>query len=910
MRTHRIPCIIGLIFCSLWFLSAGISTAGQRVARQGPSALQYQKSIDCSLPMDQTQEYVPGELIIKWRSSANGELIKAARKQTPHKVLRRFPLTGAQHWRLGSGMTVEQALNLLRLPPFASEIEYAQPNYIYTVDAIPDDPLRGEQWAFHNVGQTNGNPDADVDALEAWQVERGSESVVVAVIDSGIDYTHEDLAANIWTNPGEIPDNGVDDDGNGYVDDIHGWDFVNNDNDPMDDYDHGTPVAGIIGAVGNNGEGVAGVCWKVSLMPLKAINDRGSGSDATYIAAIVYAAQKGVIITNSSWGRESRYSKALEQAIASSGGLFVTSAGNSSTSQKHYPAAYSLSNIISVAATCICDNLACFSNWSPTWVDLAAPGVDVLTTQIQGGYRLFSGTSASAPFVSGTAALLLAQNPGQSVAQLKSRIMATVDILPSLAGTSVAGGRLNIRQAVGAGELPQDSIPPAVVPDLSVEPSSTTPESFVVKWTASGNDDNVGKAYVYDLRYSTVGPVSGENWATASLVQGEPIPREAGIEETLLFDNLQSETTYYLALKVLDEAGNGSIVSNCIVETTTDLGPWDIQIVDSSPSMGTYVGMDLDLAGVPAVAYDDSDQGIIKYARWASDYWNIETVALGGPGISLCHHPFTGAPTISHGWDRLLFVGKAAFTWQQEIVDRRCNKSEVTSLAYSPTSQPCISYRYIPAVNSYDKKGMLKLARREGQQWIVEIVDPDAGARYSSLAFAPNGYPFIAYSDDLDGDNTLDALKLAHWSGTAWVIETIESGGVGYGVFASLAFDPTTGFPSVVHRGGNPSVVHFLRWDGATWIREIFDEATQYTFGCDLVYSIDGTAYVAYGADGNMTIAKRNPAMGVWSIESVDTAESYPFLITILLDKDGIPMIAYGGAESTLRVAKRDSAWE
>ncbi|MFW6158877.1 MAG: S8 family peptidase, partial [Planctomycetota bacterium] len=296
---------------------------------------------------------------------------------------------------LAEGVSVHDALDYYG---DRSDVIYAEPNYRIRISApvVPDDPMFSSLWGLHNTGQTGGTPDADVDAPEVWGMTTGDSSVVVAVIDTGIDYTHADLAANMWVNPGEIAGNGMDDDGNGYVDDVHGWDFRNNDNDPMDDNSHGTHVAGIIGAVGDNGLGVVGVNWDVQLMALKFLDTDGEGFISDAIDAIDYATMMktdygvDVVVANNSWGGEG-FSSSLRDAIEASRQadiVFVAAAGNNSQDNDvtpNYPASYDLDNIIGAAATNHRDELASFSNYGETSVDLAAPGVSIRST-VPGGY--------------------------------------------------------------------------------------------------------------------------------------------------------------------------------------------------------------------------------------------------------------------------------------------------------------------------------------------------------------------------------------------------------------------------------------------------------------------------------------------------------------------------------------------
>jgi subtilisin family serine protease len=428
-----------------------------------------------SLRQETRPQFVPGEVLVKFGVGITDQTMAQALSAVQAQAIERFEEVRVTRLRLGEGVDVEEAVQ--RLGQLA-QVEYAEPNYIYhtmeVTQQLPNDSRFGELWGMDNTGQTGGTPDADIDAPEAWQIQTGDKTVLVAVIDTGVDYTHPDLAANVWTNPDEIPDNGFDDDDNGYVDDVRGWDFANNDNDPMDDNLHGTHVAGTIGAVGNNGLGVAGVNWEVSIMPLKFLDANGSGSTADAIKAVLYAANNGARILSNSWGGGG-FSQALLDAIEvanSKGALFVAAAGNEGNNNDqvpNYPSNYDTENVVAVAATDHEDGLADFggggggggdgcgctmavagvgSNYGPTTVDLGAPGENILSTVPGNAYRSLSGTSMATPHVSGVAALLLAQAPGLSVTELKSKLLDSVDPLPSLQGKMVTGGRLNAAKAL------------------------------------------------------------------------------------------------------------------------------------------------------------------------------------------------------------------------------------------------------------------------------------------------------------------------------------------------------------------------------------------------------------------------------------------------------------------------------
>jgi hypothetical protein len=390
----------------------------------------------------------------------------------------------------------------------------------------------------------------------------------VAVIDSGIDYTHPDLAANMYTNPGEIPDNGVDDDRNGFVDDVRGWDFRDNDNDPMDNRGHGTHVAGTIGAVGNNGIGVTGVAWEVTLVPLRFIGRDGLGTSAGAIEAIDYAIGAGVDIINASWGTP-LFSQPLLESIteaSDAGILFVTSAGNAGIDADvipHYPSGFDVPAIVAVAATDHNDSLASFSNYGALTVDLAAPGVSTLSTFPFDDYGRLSGTSMASPHVAGTAALVLAVAPGLDALSLKDNLLASVDAIPDLAGRLVSGGRLNAFRALSS----RETVPPGACTDLAV--SSPGSFSLVLTWTATGDDGDSGTASRYDIRYST-SPFDESGFASAVRVERPPRPLAAGSRQSLEIRGLASRTTYYFALQAIDDWGNAGPMSALASGTTLD----------------------------------------------------------------------------------------------------------------------------------------------------------------------------------------------------------------------------------------------------------------------------------------------------------------------------------------------------
>ena len=328
-------------------------------------------------------------------------------------------------------------------------VAMVQPNAKIQAAGIPNDPSFSKLYGLNNTGQTGGKFDADIDATEAWDTQTGTGRTIVAILDTGVDYNHPDLRDNIWTNTGEVAGNGIDDDHNGFIDDVHGYNFVTLTGDPMDDNGHGTHVAGTIGAVGDNGIGVAGVNWHTRLMALKFLDSTGSGYLADAIAALDYAVQMGARISNNSWGGGG-YEATLGQALARAtvgGHIFVAAAGNSSSNNDvtaAYPANYNSPNVVSVAAVDQNGVLASFSNYGPTSVDIAAPGVNIYSTLPGGTYGSYSGTSMATPHVTGALSLYLDAHPGASATEALSALYQSADSLTSLQNRVAGGRRLNV----------------------------------------------------------------------------------------------------------------------------------------------------------------------------------------------------------------------------------------------------------------------------------------------------------------------------------------------------------------------------------------------------------------------------------------------------------------------------------
>ncbi len=491
-----------------------------------------------SLPVLQIDpdDYSPTNLLVRFRDEA-GFRVEAAQSVQDRAILgatrigRTLGLVpGLREIQLTPGVGLEAALAAYRAHP---QVLYAEPDYRVRIATTPNDPRAGEMWPLENTGQTGGTADVDVDAYRAWDVTTGSGDTLLAVIDTGIDYTHPDLADNIWVNPGEIPGDGIDNDGNGYVDDVHGYDFANDDGDPMDDQGHGTHVAGTIGAVGDNSLGVVGLNWDVQIMALKFLKGDGTGDSSDAIEAIRYAVANGAVISNNSWGGAG-YSQAMFDAIAEArdaGHLFVAAAGNGNEygigqdndATGFYPAGYDLDNVLAVAATDHNDDLAGFSNYGATTVDLAAPGVDILSTLVGGGYGKYSGTSMATPHVTGVAALVHDLHPDWSAPQLITQLLGTVEPVPTLYGVTVTGGRLNAAAAVGNPE--------------PVTPPATSSLPVLAEFSAGQSSPLQPRVGDWDLdngRWTTA-PVAEDHdlIAVSTLNPGEPLPANVDIQATI-----------------------------------------------------------------------------------------------------------------------------------------------------------------------------------------------------------------------------------------------------------------------------------------------------------------------------------------------------------------------------------------
>ncbi|HQU82419.1 MAG TPA: S8 family serine peptidase [Pyrinomonadaceae bacterium] len=462
----------------------------------------------------QNKNFVDGEVLVKFKSKTSASAIMNANNRFGASLIETL---GDLNWvrvRLPNSLTVENAVAEYKN---LDEVAAVQPNFYYHLLATPNDPQ------FTATGMWGLNK---ISAPTAWDFSTGSSTVVVADIDTGLRYTHDDIAANAWTNSGEILNNGVDDDGNGFVDDYYGWDFFYNDSNPIDDAGgHGTHTGGTIGAVGNNLIGVTGVNWNVKIMPIKIYSPLGTDStSAMLVNAYNYVRMmklRGVNIrvTNNSYGgcgEACGYDQATKDALDAMGNagiLNVFAAGNDNVNIENtpsYPASYTSPSVLSVASSTSTDARSSFSNYGTISVDLAAPGSSVLSTYASSNtsYATLSGTSMATPHVTGAAALLSAYNPNLSVASLKATLMNTVDPLTNWTSFVKTGGRLNVARA-----LQNQTVCTFTSPD-SAKTVSTSGGSFSMSIKAAQNCDYEAKSSVSWIQISNTAPLSGNGTVT------------------------------------------------------------------------------------------------------------------------------------------------------------------------------------------------------------------------------------------------------------------------------------------------------------------------------------------------------------------------------------------------------------
>ncbi|MFM7187136.1 MAG: S8 family serine peptidase [Armatimonadota bacterium] len=563
-------------------------------------------------------QYDPNTLLVQFRTDASDDAKNSCCRKVGLGAIDKYKIVdGLALIHVASGDPVAAMAVIVADPT----VIRAGLNYIVTTQIIPNDPLFGSTWGMNNTAsQLN-----DIDAPQAWDLYTGDPNYRVAVIDTGIDFNHPDLQGNIWSNPGEIANDGIDNDGNGYIDDVRGWNFVTNTNNPQDGNGHGTHVSGTIAAKGNNGIGVAGVAWNAKIVPLKFLSDTGSGTTANAIKAIDYCTSTGIKLSNNSWGG-GLFDSILLQAITNAGAadhLFIAAAGNSALNidvSPSYPASYNLSNMVNVASTTNTGTLSNFSNFGVGTVPVGAPGSNVFSTwpialTVLGqpnGYNSISGTSMATPHVTGLAALLRGKMPGWTASQVRSAILGSTKPLASLAGKVSREGIISAYNALAATNV--EAIPPTVTAVRTPATANAAGWNNANVTVAITGTDNVGGSGVRDIRYTL-------NAGTTITVPGAT----TNVAHTT--DGIAT-----IAYWATDNSNNASAVGSMTVRVdktapvttiTATPGATSTSVVVSgtdatSGLAGTFYSVD----GAPAVAYSGPitlDNGVHTVTAYSTD---------------------------------------------------------------------------------------------------------------------------------------------------------------------------------------------------------------------------------------------------------------------------------------------------
>lgn len=694
-----------------------------------------------------TGKSVPNEVLIKIRANASANDVDGLAKALDADQSQRLA-------KLGSGTLMRlrsRSKNTAALEKALAHnphVEFVEPNHILSLAAEPNDPAYSTLWGLENTGQpidgAPGNAGADIDAEAAWAVTTGSASVVIGVVDTGIDYTHPDLAANMWTNPG----------GKGNAAcaaGTFGFNAITGTCNPMDDHSHGTHVAGTIGAAGNNGIGIAGVNWTASIMALKFINASGWGTMADAVTAIDFAIQAkidgvNVRVLSNSWGSDD-FSKALLDIINKANEhdiLFVAAAGNdgySNDSYPQYPASYTTPNMISVAATDNRDHLAWFTNFGATTVHLAAPGVSTYSTIPGGGYGYKSGTSMATPHVAGVAALVLAAFPSLTTAELKSAILDSTDPLSNLTGKCTTGGRLNAAKAVGGTPAPDFSI--------AISPAARTV--------------TVGGVTTYTL---TVNPQNGFTGAVTLSVSGLPAgatasitPETATTTATLAVATTGSTPTGASTLQITGTSGSSTRTAWAALTTAARPTPGEC------PSFSTVVGPYAPTLSAVAIA-DINGDGKSDYisastssnsvqVRYGPSFSSLRTLAVGKAPLFVATGDFNGdgkvdlasANSLSHNVSVLLTNAAGGFE---------------PAVHYAAGTSP-----FALATGDFNRDGRLDLAAANNGSSSVSILLGQSGGTFAAAThFAAGASPFWVTAADVDADGRTDLAVANYNAGT------------------------------------------------------------------------------------------------------------------------------------------------
>ncbi|MDW8343729.1 MAG: S8 family serine peptidase [Verrucomicrobiae bacterium] len=734
-----------------------------------------------------------------------------------HRQFDRFG--GLQVVRLPRGARVEAIIQQLR---DTGLFEYVEPDYEVRLLAMPNDPrfADGSLWGLHNTGQNGGTADADIDAPEAWDVRTDADSVIVGVLDTGIDYTHPDLAANLWTNPCvNCPVNGI-----VYTNDVHGINAITGTGNVLDDHYHGTHVAGTIGAVGNNGIGVVGVAWRVKLMALKFLDSNGTGSTSDAIECLNYAVAKGAKVINNSWGGGG-YSQALADAIGAAraaGVIFVAAAGNDGENMDDiptYPASYTNDNVVAVAATGRNDRQTTFSNYGYNSVALLAPGLEIWSTfptytttamatnNYPTSYHSINGTSMAAPHVAGAFALLRAHFPTDTYRQLIDRMLGNVDFIERLADSARTGGRLNLHRAL--------TQPPGPIPRFRIEPwreAVLNPLRFTggsPPLAITTSNDSLG-AVSYSWNLGDGSPLR------TNFVVSHVFSNAGTYQVTLTATGTNGQTRTASRQVVVDQ--NYTMLTNVPFAWISDAGHTTLSLTDES-----WVTNNLPF---PFVFYGQTNttifiasNGLLSFTTNGLPSWNGYPPALTPPNGFICVDCLDLDPTHSGGAVRVGTVGTApnrifVVTWNnvkssgfnarftfQALLYEGSHDIQFQYLDVAPTGDPMVARGNSSVVGVEHPTGYIARLYRDASTG--PLLDNGAAIRFTRRAISVAGTQFTVLAG-----NTNDVIDPGETIGE-WIALTNEVNRLATGV-SSLLTSPSTNVSIIAASAAYPNLAPFV----------------------------------------------------------------------------------------------------
>jgi subtilisin family serine protease len=907
--------------------AAGAPGASGQAARPGiPTG-------PAGLPVSSACDAVPGHVLIRFAGGA-GPSARAATVAAIHG-------NRIRAYRLVPGLELDRTSLPVAQAVAAARRQHgvlaAEADCRVHIDQVPNDPDLAQEWGLRNTGQTGGTTGADIDAATAWDVRTDASSVTVAVIDTGMQLNHPDLAANLWTNPGEIVGNGIDDDNNGYVDDVHGWDFVNQDANPTDDNGHGTHVSGTIGARGDNGVGVTGVAWRVKLMPLKAFNASGQGQVSAIIAALDYAVANGAKISNNSYSGP-EFDRAEYDAFAAAGAaghLAIAAAGNDGVSNDehpHYPASYRLDTVVSVAATNDSDALSSFSDFGTIKVDVAAPGEAIYSTWLGSGYQTLSGTSMATPHVVGVAALVAAEHPAWTALEIRDRILGTTRPVAGLADKTWTGGVIDAGIALSNAVTDLPPAPPPPTPQVFVatnDPAPTpapvappAPPVFPTADVIESTENDVGFAPKIALDGS-----GHPNIAYAKAYDGVQLL-------TLANGTWGSRplTHVYDDFYWMDLAMNAAGVPTVAVQRSwSDLAaysdPGIVLVTGDTPTPTetrlTAACPDADTCfwdWNPAIAYDATGAAHVVFSRTAP-FGNDAVFAPGGSAPSVLGTGLYYATNASGDWVvwRLTteaVAGPPAIAVEADgtahITVRRAHGAESgltyftdeggtwTSLQLTNHAEDFWSSVGVETTGAVDVAfarpgfGLYVQRRSSGGTWGTPQLVHDGEATAPDLAIDPADHVHVVFGL-VDGFNTVAGVGYATNRTGSWVESTV-AGGQAHD--ASLAVD-AAGHAHVAYQQATGSVLGIFYATNTTgsFVSSLARaSSSEGGTGNTTSYAVDasGHHHVALGSrygEASAGLYYGTDLSGSWVFTKLDS--NWPVAIAMTLDASGHPHIAF-----------------